>query len=133
VLYLFMPTPELVDLVQEQERLSALVQRATPDVVHKPSEDVTNGGRLLAQDFEIEPDEENVRSSGASTQKILDDVVDPSRLSHLARPTNDLDEALVSTESTRELDHTGTPISRGFRANDRRASPPRVEILQYLY
>ena len=132
VLDLVLPAAELVHLVEEDVGRGFVVERPASDLGREPPEDPAQRRRLLAQQLEVEPDEEDVRSARAAPQELLDDLVQPGRLSHLAWSADDLDEASRLGQPCREVEDRPPAKPRRRRAYDGRVAPPGVQLAEDL-
>jgi hypothetical protein len=111
LLDLLVPTPELVDFVEEDAGGGSLIERALPHVVDIPAQDVSKGRRFFPEDLEVESDEENVRGCHIGAKLVLDDLVEAGCLSHLPRTADHFDEPSGGPQAVCHLPDQGATVA----------------------
>jgi len=127
---LFVPTPEFVDFVGKDAGGGSLIERALPDVVDVPAQDIPEGRRFFTKHLEVEANEQDVRCRQAGVKEILDELVEARCLSHLPRAADHFDKALNRPQPVDHLPDQGATVTRRGGAHRLWRLPPRIEIAQ---
>jgi hypothetical protein len=99
-----MPSPELVDLVQEDVGPPALLKWSLPDRFGVPGQSAAKSCRLFPQEFQVEAHEEDVGRWDTLAQEILDDLLDARGLANLTGSADNFDQPLGAPKAAEEFD-----------------------------
>jgi hypothetical protein len=123
VLDLFIPTVELVDLIEEQHHA---LPRSTRELLSVPPDERQKSG--LAQLLKVESNEKERVWADPCRDEICDDLLERRRLSDLSGAAQDVDEGLRSTERSDDGRHSAAAELRWYWANSMRRFPPGIQV-----
>jgi hypothetical protein len=127
-----MPAHQLVNLVQKDECGRAGIERTPADLGGKPTENIPECGRLLAEKLKVEANEQDVARIDSGSEQILNDLEYSRSLSDLARAANDLDQTSRSSESIKKTRDGAAPEGGRLRTHDATAFPPGIQLPKHL-